>query len=97
MDCITSHSEGGAGDDEMVPCSPLGGRTGGEKSAATLCTNIIAGVVLIRIFFPPIVSPGGRGGTTKFTRSNPADRLKDRGARQPPAALANLRTVRLQR
>ncbi len=29
VDCITSHSEGGAGDDEMVPCSPLGGRTGG--------------------------------------------------------------------
>ncbi len=46
MDCSTSHSEGGAGDDEMVPCSPLGGRTGGkEKLQQLLGTNIIAGVV----------------------------------------------------
>jgi len=55
MDCITSPSEGGAGDDEMVPCSPHGGRTGGQEklpqhsaptSSLALCT--------IRIFFSRI-------------------------------------------
>ncbi len=48
MDCIPSHSEGGAGDDEMVPCSPsrsilgakrkglMGGERGGVKNGSTL-------------------------------------------------------------
>ncbi|MEA1977183.1 MAG: hypothetical protein U9N80_04725, partial [Chloroflexota bacterium] len=31
-----SHSEGGAGDDEMVPCSPHGGRTGVRKKLQQL-------------------------------------------------------------
>ena len=47
-DCIPNHEEGGAGDDEMVPCKPLakhpcseaerakkGGRTGGKNN----CSN----------------------------------------------------------
>jgi len=43
MDCTTSHSEEGAGDDEMVPCSPPWGANGGERRvASTLGTNIIA-------------------------------------------------------
>ena len=53
MDCNTSHSEGAAGDDEMVPCSPLGGERGERKVAATLDTNIIAGVVNNSYILPP--------------------------------------------
>ncbi len=71
MDSITSHSEGGAGDDEMVPCSPLAkhpcseaerakrGANGGErKIAATLGTNIIAGVVNNSYILPPCCPTG---------------------------------------
>ncbi len=56
VDCITSHSEGGAGDDEMVPCSPLGGERGERKVAATFGTNIIAGVMnnsfILLMYYP---------------------------------------------
>ena len=42
MNCNDSHSEGGAGDDEMVPCSPHRGRTGGrEKRYYSLSVHII--------------------------------------------------------
>ncbi len=61
MACINSHSEGGAGDDEMVPCSPLGGERGERKVAATLGTNIIAGVVNNSYILTPCCPPGRRG------------------------------------
>ena len=63
MDCITSRSEGGAGDDEMVPCSPPWGANGGERKVeATLGTNIIAGVVNNSYILPPYCTHRGTRG-----------------------------------
>ena len=54
MECKDSHSEGGAGDDEMVPCSPPWGANGGEleKRYYSLSVNIIE-VIGNNLMFSP--------------------------------------------
>ena len=62
MDCMISHSEGGAGDDEMVPCSPPWGANGGrEKGASPLDSkDFVDGKTFL--IFPPIVPQRGTVG-----------------------------------
>ena len=58
MDCITNYSEGGAGDDEMVPGSPLGGRTGGREKLQQLTTPTPS----LALYSSPVLFPKGDVG-----------------------------------
>jgi len=83
-----SHSEGGAGDDEMVPFSPrIGGRTGGVRKTVLLFSGYITEVVGVNLMFSPYVPPGGRGCSSLPSQSTHGScgvlREAQRGATPP--------------